>query len=195
VKRLRIESKAALGLAGLLSFPLYIAALMASSLALDRPRLVGAKEFPTSSSTEAKIWLAALIAPAIVLAVGALALPFKRVGVYVTALTGIAICLVLPHVSHGWIGRHERRFPFGMDFLRDSNVSNLSSHGEWEKAAQETVASITHWTLGLAVGAIVIALLLEWRRRRGADAMPLYPTPAAITGEPEASPAVLPDHT
>lgn len=184
MKRPRIASKAPLGLAGLLSFPLYMAALMAASLAQDRPRLVGTKEFPASSSTEVKIWLTALIAPAIVLAVGALALPFKRIGLYVTALAGIVLCLVLPHLSHGWIARHERRFPFGMDFLRDSNVSNLSSHGEWEKAAQETVASITHWTLGLAVGAIVIGLLLEWRRRRGTESLDLYPTP----------PSVIPDH-
>lgn len=190
MNRLRIESKASLALAGLLSFPLYVAALMASSLALDKPRLVGHKEFPGSSSTEATIWAAALIAPAIILAVGALALPLRRFGFYVTALAGVAICLVMPHLSHGWIARHERRFPLGMDFLKDADPSNLSSKGEWEQAAQSTVSSVTHWTLGLAVGAIAVGLLLEWRRRRSSDVVGVL---AVVTGEAEASPVLLAD--
>ncbi|MHB8469158.1 MAG: hypothetical protein ACYDCH_05315 [Gaiellaceae bacterium] len=190
MRRPRIASKAALGLAGLLSLPLYLASLMAASLALDKPRLVGVKEFPSSSSTEAKIWAVALIAPAIVLVAGLLTLPLRRAGLYVTALVGIAVCLVLPHLSHGWIDRHVRRFPLGLDFVKDSSPSNLSTKGEWEKAAQETVASITHWTLALAIGAIVIGVLLEVRRRRGSDAMIVGPPPAAITGEPEAVPVV-----
>jgi hypothetical protein len=169
--RLRIESKASLALAGLLAVPLYFASLMASSLAIDRPRLVGTHELPPSSGTEAKVWLAALIAPAILVAVGIAALPLRRYGLFASAVAGIVLCFVLPSVSNGWLARHEGRFPLGMDFVRDSNPSNLSSRGEWEAAAQSTVTSVTHWTLVLAVGAIVVGVLLEIRRRTGRDAI------------------------
>ncbi len=189
-RRLRIETKSSLAIAGLLSAPLYFAALLASSLALDRPRLVGTHEHPPSSGTEARIWAAALIVPAILMAVGAAALPLRRFGVVASAGAGIVVCLVLPSVSKGWIGRHERRFPFGMDFVRDSSASNLSSHGEWERAAQDTISSMTHWTLVLALGAIVVAVLLEIRRRTGREAIVTAPAPAAITGEGEVSPVV-----
>ncbi len=187
--RPRPASKAPLAVAGLIAVPLYFAALMASSLALDRPRLVGRREFPATSGTEAKVWLAALLVPAVVLAVGVAALALRRHGTYLVAAVGVVVCLVLPHLSHGWIGRHERRFPLGVDFIADSDPSNLSSRGEWEHAAQDTVSSIAHWTLGLAVGAIVVGLLLELRRRRGRDAILVPPPPSILTGEPEAVPA------
>jgi hypothetical protein len=44
------------------------------------------------------------------------------------------------------------------------------------------VTSITHWTLGLAIGTIVVAALLELRRRRGRDAILVEPPPAESTG-------------
>jgi hypothetical protein len=175
------ESKAPLALAGLLAVPLYLAALLASSLALDKPRLVGTHEHPPSSGAEAAVWAAALIVPAILLAAGAAGLPLRRFGTYLPAVAGIVVCLVLPSVSRGWIGRHERRFPFGIDFVPDSSTSNLSSRGEWEHAAQTTITSITHWTLVLAIGAIVVGLLLELRRRRGADAILVEPPPLEAT--------------
>ena len=181
-KRLGIESKASLAIAGLLAVPLYFAALMASSLAIDRPRIVGTHELPPSSGSEAKVWLAALIAPGIMVAIGTVALPLRRHGVYASALAGIALCLALPPISHGWIARHTARFPLGMDFVRDSNPSNLSSRGEWESAAQSTVSSVTHWTLALAIGAIVIGVLLEIRRRTGRDAIRSEPSPLETTG-------------
>jgi len=188
--RARFKSKASLALAGLLAVPLYFASLLAASLALDRPRIVGVHEGPPSGGREATIWAAALITPAILLAVGGAALPLRRYGLYASAVAGIVLCLVLPPVSHGWIARHESRFPLGMDFVKDSDPSNLSSRGEWEHAAQDTIASITHWTLVLAFGAILVGVLLEWRRRRGEDAILILPPPAAVTGEAETSPAV-----
>jgi hypothetical protein len=175
------ESKAPLALAGLLAVPLYLAALLASSLALDKPRLAGTHEHPPSSGAEAAVWAAALIVPGILLAVGAAGLPLRRFGTYLPAVAGIVVCLVLPSLSRGWIARHERRFPFGMDFIPDSSTSNLSSRGEWEHAAQSTIASITHWTLVLAIGAIVVGVLLELRRRRGRDAILVEPPPLEAT--------------
>jgi hypothetical protein len=179
---LRIGTKASLAVAGLIAVPVYFAALLASSLALDKPKIAGNHQLPATGSTEAKVWAAALIAPAIVLAAGAAGLLLRRHGVYLAAAAGIVVCLVLPGLSHGWIGRHERRFTHGVDFIPDQSSSNLSSRGEWEHAAQATVTSITHWTLGLAIGAIVVAVLLEIRRRRGRDAIIVEPPPMETTG-------------
>ena len=172
-----LETRAPLAVGALIAVPLYFAALMASSLALDRPHIVGKHEGPSTTPTELKVYLAALIVPGIVLLAGIAGLALKRQGVYLPAAAGIVCCLLLPGISHGWIGRHERRFPLGMDFLKDSNPSNLSSRGEWEHAAQATVTSITHWTLGLAIGAIVVSALLEIRRRTGRDAVIVPPPP------------------
>ena len=174
------ESKAPLAIAGLIAVPLYFASLMASSLALDKPHVVGKTEGPSTTPTELKIYFAALIAPAIVLAAGLVGLALRRHGVYLAAVAGIVCCAILPGISNGWIGRHERRFPLGVDFVKDSDPSNLSSRGEWEHAAQATVTSITHWTLGLAIGAIVIGVLLEVRRRTGRDAIRIDPTPVEL---------------
>jgi len=184
-------SKAPLAVAGLISVPLYFAALMASSLALDEPHVVGKKEFPSTGATEAKVWLAALIAPAIMVAAGLVGILLRRFGIYLVSAVGIAVCLVLPHLSSSWIAGHEERFPQGIDFIPDNSTSNLSSRGEWEAAAQKTVESITHWTLGLAIGAVVVALILEWRRRRG-ETLPVPPPPPAVTGEAETAPVVSP---
>jgi hypothetical protein len=182
-------SKAPLAVAGLISVPLYFAALMASSLALDKPHVVGKKEFPSTAATEAKVWAAALIAPAVIMAAGLLGMLLRRFAIYLVSAVGIAVCLVLPHLSSGWIAGHEERFPEGIDFIPDSSTSNLSNRGEWEAAAQKTIESITHWTLGLAIGAAVVALIVGWRRSRSAT-MLLPPPPPAITGEPEVAPVV-----
>jgi len=168
-----VETKAPLAVAGLFAVPIFFAALLAASLAIDRPHIVRGVEHTTTSGTEAKIWLAALIAPAIVLAVGIVGLALKRYGVYLVSAVSIAVCIALPHISHGWIARHTHRFPLGVDLIKDSDPSNLSTRGEWEHAAQETIGSIAHWTLGLAVAAIVVGVLVEVRRRTGRDAVPV----------------------
>ncbi|HET8892956.1 MAG TPA: hypothetical protein VFM96_02510 [Gaiellaceae bacterium] len=175
-----LETRAPLAVAALIAVPLYFAALMASSLALDRPHVIGKHQGPSTTSTELKVYLAALIVPGIVLLAGIAGLALKRHGVYLAAVAGIVCCLLLPGISNGWLARHERRFPLGMDFLKDSDPSNLSSRGEWEHIAQSTVTSITHWTLGLAIGAIVVGALLEVRRRTGRDAIRTEPPPVEL---------------
>ena len=187
---LRSRSKAPVALVGLLAVPLYFASLLASSLALEKPRILHGRETPPGSGAEAKIWLAALIVPGILLAVGVVGLAVRRVGIYAPAAAGVVVCLVLPDVSKGWISRHTARFPLGMDFVKDSDPSNLSSRGEWEHAAQETIVSITHWTLIIGIGAIVVGMLLEVRRRSGRGPFSVPSPPAAVTGAPEVSPAV-----
>jgi hypothetical protein len=188
VRRLwRMGTKAPLAVAGLIAVPAFFACLLASSLALDKPRMVRGEEFAGTSGTEAKVWLAALIGPAIVMAVGVAALALRRHGVHLPAVAGIVICLVLPGISNGWIASHSARFPLGVDFVKDSDPSNYLNRGEWEQTAQHTIASITHWTLGLCIGTIAIAALLELRRRRGREAAVVGASPAAVTGQPGAS--------
>lgn len=183
---LQVDTKAPLVVAGLVGVPLYFAALMASSLALDQPRIVGKHEFPGTAGTEAKIWLAALIAPGVLVLAGLVGLVLRRFGVYLVAATGIVSCLVLPGMSQGWIARHIARFPLGVDFVKDNDPSNLASRGEWEHAAQATIVSITHWTLGLAIGVVLVSLLLEVRRRRGREVVAVEPPPVD-SGAPQAT--------
>jgi hypothetical protein len=175
-----VGTKAPLAVAGLIAVPVFFACLLASSLAIDRPRIVRGQEFPGTSGTEAKVWLAALIGPAIVMAVGVAALALRRYGVYVAAAAGIVVCLVLPGISNDWIARHASRFPLGIDFVKDNDPSNYLNRGEWEQSAQHTLTSITDWTLGLCIGAIAVAALLEIRRRRGRDAILVEPPPVTL---------------
>ena len=194
----RRGSKAPLGLAGLLSITLYFAALMASSLAVDEPRVIhrlrNGKDVlryeQSPNATEAKIWLLALIPVGILLAVGLLAMLWRRGGLYVVSGAAIVLSLLLPHRLDAWTARHTRRFPLGVDLIADSNVSNLASRGEWEQNARDTVISLTHWTIGIAIGAAAIvaglALLRRLRPRQAFIAAP----PPVVTGEPEVSPVL-----
>ena len=199
IRRLfRQGSKAPLALAGLLSITLYFASLMASSLAVDEPRVVKRLRHgkvvlhyeQSANSTEAKIWLLALIPVGILLAVGLLATLWRRGGLYVVTGAAIALSLLLPYRLDAWTARHTRRFPLGVDLIKDSDPSNLASRGEWEQNARDTVISLTHWTIGIAIGAVVIvaglALLRRLRPRQAFIAAP----PPVVTGEPEVSPSI-----
>ena len=195
---LRRGSKAPLGLAGLLSITLFFAGLMASSLAIDKPRTfervrhgkVVLHYEQSSNATEARIWLAALIPVGILFAVALLATLWRRGGLYVVSGAAIAISLLLPRDLDTWTARHTRRFPLGIDLIKDSSVSNLASRGEWEQNARDTVISLAHWTIGIAIAAAVIvaglALLRRIRPRQAFIAAP----PAVVTGEPEVSPVL-----
>lgn len=194
----RRGSKAPLALAGLLSITLYFAALMASSLAADEPRVlervrrgkVVLHYEQSSNATEAKVWLLALVPVGILLAVGLVAMLWRRGGLYVVSGAAIAISLLLPHRLDEWTARHTRRFPLGVDLIKDASPSNLASRGEWEQNARDTVISLAHWTIGIAIAAAVLvaglALLRRLRPRQAFIAAP----PPAVTGEPEVSPVL-----
>ena len=199
IARLQVRSKAPLAVAGILATPLFFSALMAVTLAIERPhrfqwrgangRLIEIDHQPTTSM-EAKIWLLALIPVGILLAVALLAMLWRRGGLYVVSAAAIAISLLLPRDLGTWTARHTRRFPPGVDLIKDSSVSNLASRGEWEQNAHDTVISLTHWTIGIAIAAAAIvaglALLRRLRPRQAFIAAP----PPVVTGEPEVSPVV-----
>ena len=195
---LRRGSKAPLGLAGLLSITLFFAGLMASSLAIDRPRVVQRLRHgkvvlhyeQSSNATEAKIWLLALAPVGILLAVAILAMLWRRGGLYVVSGAAIAISLLLPRDLDAWTARHTRRFPLGVDLIKDSSASNLASRGEWELNARDTVISLAHWTIGIAIAAVVIVACLALVRRLSPRQAFIAAPPPVVTGEPEVSPVL-----
>lgn len=169
------RSRAPLGLASFLSVPLFFGSLMAASLAVEKAhvfewqrggRLIRVMH-PPVASTEAKIWLLALVPPLVLCVCGAVAswLPY---GLYAAALAGIVDSLAVTHRLALWERHHTDRFPFGADLIPDSSTSSSLVKGQWEANARETAASLCHWTIALAVAAMLIAAALELRRRRGA---------------------------
>jgi hypothetical protein len=181
VRRLVPRTKAPLGLAGFLAIPIFFASLMAVSLAIEKPRVVEwsrpggriARIFhDPSSSTEARIWLLALVAPLLLVAAGWLA-SFVPFGFYVTCVAAVIDGLALTIRLHRWQVHHTARFPYGEDLLPDSTTSSSLARGEWEKDAADTVRSLFHYTIGLAIAAALIALFLAYRRRHGRFSAPL----------------------
>jgi hypothetical protein len=181
VRRLVPRAKAPLGLAGFLAIPIFFASLMAVSLAIEKPRVVEwsrpggriARIFhDPSSSTEARIWLFALVAPLLLVTAGWLA-SFVPYGFYLTCIAAVIDGFALTIRLHRWQVHHTARFPYGEDLLPDSTTSSSLAHGEWEKDAADTVRSLFHYTIGLAIAAALIALFLAYRRRHGRVAAPL----------------------
>jgi hypothetical protein len=174
VRPLAPKTKAPLGLAAFLAMPIFFASLMASSLALEKPRVVEwsrphghiARIFhEPSGSNEARIWLFALLPPLILVLAGWIA-SFMPYGFYVTCGAAIVVGLSLFPRLHRWQVHHTLRFPYGEDLLPDNTTSSSLSRGEWEKDAADTVRSLVHYTIGLAIAAALISLFLAYRRRR-----------------------------
>ena len=175
MRRLRPVSRAPIGLAGFLALPVFFASLMAASLAIEKARVVewsrpGGHIARTwhnpTDSTEAKIWLLALVPPLLLVLAGLLAayLPF---GIYVTCAAACVDALALTLRLHRWELHHTARFRNGEDLLADQTTSSSLARGEWEHDAAQTVRSLVHYTIGLAITAALIALFLRYRRRSG----------------------------
>jgi hypothetical protein len=181
VRRLVPRGKAPLGLAGFLAIPIFFASLMAVSLAIEKPRVVEwsrsggriARIFhDPSSSTEARIWLFALVAPLLLVAAG-WAASFVPFGFYITCVAAVIDGFALTIRLHRWQVHHTARFPYGEDLLPDSTTSSSLARGEWEKDAADTVRSLFHYTIGLAIASALIALFLAYRRRHGRVSAPV----------------------
>lgn len=178
MKRLTPPTKAPLAIAGFLALPIFFASLMASSLALEKPHVVEwsrphghiARIFhPASPSNEARIWLAALVPPLVLVLIG-WGVSFVPHGFYLSCGAAIAVGLALFPRLHRWQLHHTLRFPYGEDLLPDSTTSSSLARGEWEKDAADTVRSLVHYTIGLAIAAALISLFLAYRRRRSRPA-------------------------
>jgi hypothetical protein len=199
VRFVRRRNLAPLAVAGILAFPLFFASLLAASLAVERPhrfqwhgqsgRLTEVDHPPTSGQ-EAKIWALALVLPIAFVLVGLLASLWLRGGIYVVAAAGVGLAVALPHRLDRWSAHHASRFPFGMDLIPDSNPSSTLAKGEWEQSAKETVLSLTHYAIGIALAAAAVTVLLALRCRYGRPPAPVGAPPVVVTGEPEVSPVV-----
>lgn len=158
----------------LLSAPLFFCALMGFSLWLEQPAVQAHTTragktvtiyHQAAASMEAKIWLAAAADAALLILIAAFA-NLSRRGIYISAVSAIVLALATVHRLDHWTAQHTLRYPDGMDLIRESSTSNTLDRGQWEATARVTSLSFAHWTIVLALTAIVISLGLEARRRR-----------------------------
>ncbi len=188
MRRFGSAPKSPLAVAGILATPLFFVALMAVSLAVEKPSvrhsLQHGKQLAQvgdpAGRTELAIWLLAF-APAVALVlVGAGAMLIGRLGSIVSSLGAVALTVALLIPLDGWETRHATRFPVGVDLISPSAGSgDIYLRGEWERSARRTAEQLGLATIVLAVIAIAVSLFLEVRRRRGV-VPPLPPPPPAI---------------
>ena len=177
MRRLIPASKASLGLGGFLALPIFFASLMAVTLAIEKARVVEWKRgdglartwHTPTGTTEAKIWLLALVPPLLLVAASWIAAHFPY-AIYVTCIAACVDALALTIRLHTWQVHHTARFAYGEDLIADQTTSSSLQRGEWEKDAADTVRSLVHYTIGLAIAATALGLFLTFRRRRAAPA-------------------------
>ena len=189
----RGASKAPLAVAGILALPLFFVALMAFSLKLDKPshhttaKGTLALGDPTRG-TVGTIYLVALGVVGVLVLVGVLAMSLRsRLAAVVPAIAGIVASILLLLPLGTWAAEHTQRYPLGVDNI-PKGPQDQFLRGEWEGTAHTTARQLGLVTIGLGIAAVLLTVLLDVRRRRGGG--PIEFTPIAVTGEPEASPAV-----
>lgn len=195
MRRLRPSSKAPAAIGGILALPLFFTGLMAFSLKLDEPSHHLTKKGALALGDPTKgtigtIYLLALAVSAGVVLVGVFASMLgSRLAAVIPALAGIvaSVLLLLPLAT--WAAEHTKRYPLGVDNIPQSSPQDLFLRGEWEGTARTTAHQIGLVTIGLAIAAIALSVALEIRRRRGIEG-PAVPPPPAVSGAPQASPAV-----
>jgi hypothetical protein len=171
--------------------PLFFVALMALSLALERPhvtRAVGGKTTlgDPAGATEAKIWLLAALVVVGLALVAAFAMLIGPRGVVPTAAAAIVIAVALLLPLGTWSRRHSERYRVGVDLIPPSAGSEDIYHrGEWEGTAKRTAEQLGAATIGIGVAAIAISVALGVRRRKPSPSVP--PPPDVATGNPELS--------
>jgi hypothetical protein len=195
MRRLRTATKAPVAVAGILAMPLFFVALMAMSLAVEKPSVGHALKHgkavtvlgdPTGT-TEAKIWLLALVPALALVLLGVATMLIGRAGVVVTSLGAIALSVALLVPLGGWANGHTTRYPIGVDLIPPSATGSQDIYlrGEWEANAKRTAKQLGLATMSIAGVAIAVFGLLEFRRRRGL-VRPLPPPPplTAMGGVP-----------
>ena len=170
-------------IASFIGIPLFFCALMASTLAQEKPRVVqwnGPHHLITmwhepTSATEARIWLWAIVPPVLLSLIGWICTRLP-LGWYIACIAGIAEAIAVVHKLDTWTAHHTQRFPTGVDLIPNiasTTASNQYNAGEWEVQARETALSLEHWTIGLALASIVVMALL-WVRRRWFTRAPIF---------------------
>ena len=195
-KRGRIRGRAPLAIAGFLAIPLFFCSLMASTLAQEKPQTIQWKGCHSGICTvwhdpsawnEARIWGWALV-PSLVLVVIGLIATRLPLGFYVSCLASILIAMAVVHKTAIWQRHHTARFPVGVDLIPPTDhISDQWSRGQWEHEARWTALSLQHWTIGIALAAILVSGLLAVRRRRKHPDYAIEPPPMDTGGAPQAT--------
>jgi len=194
VRRPRGASKAPLAVAGILAAPLFFVALLAFSLKLDKPSHVfnnagTAQVGDPTKGTVLTIYLVAFAVVAALVVVGGLAMLLRsRLATLVPAATGIVASILLLIPLGTWGAEHTARYPLGIDNLPQRSSGDIWLPGEWEHNAQITAHQIGLVTIGLALTAVVLSVLLEIRRRRGI-AVPVLP-PSVVDRDSGGAPQI-----
>ena len=173
---LRKAPKAPLAVAAILATPLFFVALMAMSLAVEKPTVrhvlsqgsVVERLGDPSGPTERAIWLLALVPPLGLVLIGVGGMLIGRAGVITSALTAIAASLALLVPLDTWTHDHTARYPDGVDLIPQSSTSDIYLRGEWEGTARHTAEQLGIATIvlaGLAI-AIMASCLLRLHLRR-----------------------------
>jgi hypothetical protein len=188
------RGRAPLGIAAFLAIPLFFSALMASALAQEKPvkipfychhhKVCFAWRDP-STANEARIWLWALLPSLLLVAVGYIAsrLPL---GFYVSCVAALVLAMAVVHKTATWAHHHTLRYPVGVDLIPPSNtISDQWSRGQWETDARGTSLSLQHWTIGIALGAMLVMALLWVREQRKARRPGVVGVPAEGVHAPD----------
>jgi hypothetical protein len=192
VARARRTTKAPLAVAGILGTPLFFTALMAMSLAVEKPAVhhvfrhgnLVTKLGDPSGTTEAKIWLLAFLFPLAVVLIGVAAIRLGRAGVVVSSLAAVAAAIALLVPLDTWTSEHSARYLDGVDLIpRSAGSQDIYLHGEWEATARHTSEQLGLATIVIAGMAVAILVLFEIRRRRGPVPPPAPPPPEIVEGE------------
>ena len=188
--RLRKAPKSPLAVAGILATPLFFVALMAMSLAIEKPTVhhvlsqgkMVEKLGDPSGATERAIWLLALVPPVGLALIGIGGMFIGRAGVVTSALAALAASVVLLVPLDTWTHDHTARYPDGVDLTPQASTSDIYLRGEWEGTARHTAEQLGIVTIVLAGLAIALFALIEVRRRRHGVMPAPPPPPEVMTG-------------
>jgi hypothetical protein len=172
VKLPPVLSKAPLGIAAFIGIPLFFSTLMSASLALEKPRVVQWRDgailrqrfHDPSASNEVRIWLWSLLPPLLLVLAGWVATRLP-LGFYVACIAAVVDGMAVVHDTKTWAAHHTTRFPQGVDLIPTASISNRYDPGEWEAQARQTALSLQHWTIGIALAAMLASATLTVRRR------------------------------
>lgn len=194
---------APLGIAAFLAIPLFFCSLMASALAQDKPHKIqwqGCRHLCTiwhdpTSANVARVWLWAFVPSLVLVGVGFVASRIP-LGFYVSCVSAIVIAMGVTHKTAIWERHHTQRFPQGVDLIPKTqnghaSFSNLWDRGEWERDARDTAVSLQHWTIGIALAAMLVMGLLWARSRLNARRPGVVGVPGESIHAPDATPPGL----
>jgi hypothetical protein len=194
------RGRAPLGIAGFLAIPLFFSSLMASTLAQEKPHKIqwtGCHSgictvwHDPATATVTRIWLWALLPSLILVVIGYIACRLP-LGFYVPCISAIVLAMAVVHKTATWEHHHTARFPEGVDLIPKSNsFSNLWNPGEWEKEARDTALSLQHWTIGIALAAMLVMGFLWVRAQQKAKRPGVAGVPAEGVHAPDITPPGL----